>query len=591
MLKTIIRLPDGTEISSGSSEVNAIKEVTITQCVNSGEDLTIGSTCAGALEATLITPGGGLKIPADAHVTVLKQDGDNAPVQIGVYDLEKPTRPSANTMKLTGYDPVAKLDKDLTDWLNSLSGWPYSLVDFAGKVCDACSLEFKKTDVPNGSFMVPQFARSAVTGRQIMQWIGEICCRFCRADAYGNIEFAWYEHSGKRIDPDGELYYLQNGLSYEDYETELVQAVQLRLSNSSDGALWPPASENSNSYIIVDNAILNAHITESLIPVLNVIHEELANIKYTPCKVTVPASLDIHAGSIVDIEDKNGAVMSTLVMTKTQKGRQDTLECTGNRRRDTTGAMNSQQKSAEAAAQDVFAGMSQEQIFDKLTNGGTIPGLFMQDGQIYVNVNYLAAGYINSDLINGATLKIQKGASIAGWEVDNNSICKPANGNWGKGTFMSTGSSNSYEIGGSGKIPGWVFGAGGKFGVTLDGAVWVSDIHVTNGDVEITSAEYGTVKIGNGRISLARDGKNRVLFTPSIVRTGYDPETEEEFTETATDIMFLDTDGNTVAGFRIGDSSLSMLLPTDVAGVKNKQLTMPVKWKYNTNIGWYIGAY
>lgn len=388
MLKTILQLPDGTQIASGSDAVNAIQSVTLTECVNSGEDLTIGSTCASALEVTLITPESGLSIPAGTRVEVLKQDGNNAPFQVGVFNLEKPTRPTANTMKLTGYDRVAELDKDLTDWLNDLykkEQWTYTLTEFASMVCAVCDLTFKESNVPNADFPIPRFTRSAVTGRQLMQWLGEICCRFCRADAYGNIEFAWYAHSGKTITPAGELYYLQNGLSFEDYKTAKVETVQLRLANSTDGALWPEAAEGANSYIITDNAILNAHITDELRPYLQVIQEELAQIEYTPCKVTVPVCRDIHAGSIVDVVDKNGATMTMLVMTKTQKGQQDTLECTGNSRRDTATAVSNQPKSAEAAAQDAFAGMTQEQIFQKLTDNGRIQGLYVQDGKWYIN--------------------------------------------------------------------------------------------------------------------------------------------------------------------------------------------------------------
>lgn len=398
MLKTIIKLPDGTEISSGSNAVNAIQSVTLTECVNSGEDLTIGSTCANAIEVTLITPEGGLNIAAGTRVSVLKQDGDSAPVPVGVFNLEKPTRPTANTMKLIGYDRVAELDRDLTDWLNDLykkEQWAYTLTEFATMVCAACGLTFKVSDVPNAEFAVPRFTRSAVTGRQLMQWLGEICCRFCRADAKGNIEFAWYTPSGKTIMATGERYYFQNGLSYEDYQTAAIDAVQLRLANSENGALWPDAAVGANSYIITDNAILNARITEDLLPYLQVIQNELSAVKYTPCKVSLPASLDIRAGSTVSIIDKNGVQITAYVMTKTQTGQKDTLECTGNSRRDTPTAVNGQQKSAAAAAQDAFAGMTQRQIFDKLTEGG-IQGLFMKDGQVYVNASYLATGVIVS---------------------------------------------------------------------------------------------------------------------------------------------------------------------------------------------------
>ncbi len=386
MLKTIIVLPDGTEISSGSNAENAIKNVSLTECVNSGDELTIGSACANALEVTLITPASGLTVPVGTDVAVYKDESGNR-TKIGVFTLEKPTRPTANTMKLTGYDHVAKLDKDLTQWLNSLTGWPYTLIAFAGMVCAACGLTFKAADVPNGGFPVNQFTRSSVTGRQLMQWLGQICCRFCRANVDGDIEFAWYTDSGKEITPSGELYYFQNGLTYENYQTAPVDAVQIRLADSENGALWPTAPADANAYIISGNAILDARITEDLAPVLANILDELKNVSYTPCKVSMPAILDIRAGTTVHITDKNGASFVAYVMTKKQTGQKDTLECTGSYRRDSTTAANNQSQSAAAAsaARGAFDGMTQEQIFNKLTDNGKIQGLYVQDGKWYIN--------------------------------------------------------------------------------------------------------------------------------------------------------------------------------------------------------------
>ena len=53
MLKNLLVLADGTEISSGVGTVNAIQSTKLTQSVNSGEELTLGSTCASILEMTL----------------------------------------------------------------------------------------------------------------------------------------------------------------------------------------------------------------------------------------------------------------------------------------------------------------------------------------------------------------------------------------------------------------------------------------------------------------------------------------------------------------------------------------------------------
>lgn len=411
MLKTIIMLPDGTEVSSGSNTLNAVQSVTLTECVNSGEELTIGSACANALEAKTLTPAGGLSVAAGAEVVLYKENESGTRVKLGVFTLEKPTRPSANTMKLTGYDHVAKLDRDLTEWLNSLTEWPYALNTFADMVCAACGLTFRTTDVPNSDFQVQQFVRSSVTGRQLMRWLGEICCRFCRANADGEIEFAWYEDSGKTVTASGDLYYFQNGLTYENYQTAAIDAVQIRLADSENGALWPAAEDGANSYIITGNPILNSRVTEDLEPVLANIKAELAGVSYTPCKVSIPANLDIHAGNTVRITDKNGKTITTYVMTKTQTGQKDTLECTGSRRRDSTVAVNSQSQSsaAAAAAQNAFAGITWEQMFKKWTDNGRIQGVFAEDGVWVINASAAVIRNIVADSIETGILKSKDG--------------------------------------------------------------------------------------------------------------------------------------------------------------------------------------
>lgn len=423
MLKTIIVLPGGTEISSGVNQQNAIKTVKITECVNSGEDLILGSTCSNALEVTLITPEGGLSLAAGTEVTVYKDDGASRK-KVGVFILEKPTRPSANTMKVTGYDRVSKLDKDLSAWLAGLDRWPYALTTFAGMVCTACGLTYKPSTVVNGDFQVQQFTRSAVTGRQIMQWLGEICARFCRATPDGEIEFAWYTDSGKTVTVGGDIYYFQNSLSYDDFITEKVDAVQLRLANSDNGALWPENTNAVNSYIITGNAILNLQITETLRPVLANIQAAIANVAYTPCKVSIPANMAIHAGNTVKIIDKNGREITTYVMTKTQSGQKDELECTGNHKRNSTSAANNKtagERYAEAnayadaaagnAAHSAVDNQSHEDIFKKLTNNGEIQGLYTKDGVWYVNCEFAKIINLVADAIVAGVLKSKDGTT------------------------------------------------------------------------------------------------------------------------------------------------------------------------------------
>lgn len=434
MLKNILILPNGTEISSGAQAKNALIWVEETESVNIGEDLVIGSAYANKLKAKILTPFGGLKVNAGDEVTLVKEN-DGIRTQCGIYIMEKPERSSAHSTLLTGYNRVVKLDKDLGQWLNSLTGWPYRLIDFAVMVCEACGLTLVKETIPNAGFPVPQFFRANVTGRQLMRWIGEICCRFCRANADGNIELAWYEDSGKTITPRGECRYLANSLAYDTYETEKVDAVQIRLSNSTDGALWPSVYGVQNPYVISGNAILLASVTEDLAPYLQTIEKELKDFTYTPCNVAIPATMDIRAGHTVDITDINGNTIKTIVMTKTSRGLRSALESKGNPKRESANAVNN--KTPSQKAQEAVENQTHEDIFNKLTKNGQIQGIYVQDGKWYINAELAQIVNVIADSITSGILKSKDGKTQ--FNLDSSEIiCMGDSGSAGmlKGGFV-----------------------------------------------------------------------------------------------------------------------------------------------------------
>ncbi len=385
MLKTILVLPDGSELSSGEGTVNAVASITLTQCVNDSRELNPGSVCAAMLEAKLITPGGGLRLAAGDEVELYREE-DGLRHNLGLFTLEEPLRPSANTFSITAYDRVSWLDKDLTGWLAGLTGWPYRLYDLAAMVCAECGLELVKTPIPNGDFPVPAFTAQGITGRQLMQWAAQAAGRFCRATPEGKLEFAWYTPtetvvgSGKRVEAafsgetlalsgmtavldgenvtlpvekaaleeenvtlflaDSDLFYYMGGLKYEDYTVAPIEKVQVRLTDRDVGAVYPDTEEACNTWVVSGNYLLTASMAQALEPVAEELFNGMQGAVYTPCTLTMPAGTRINAGDIITVVDPNGKRFTTFVMTKTQAGQRDTLTCTGSPRRDSSTAVN-----------------------------------------------------------------------------------------------------------------------------------------------------------------------------------------------------------------------------------------------------------
>jgi len=342
MLKTVIVLPDGTELSSGAGTENAIKSIVVTECVNDGQELMLGSTCTNMIELTAITPNGGFSIAKGDEFTVYRETAEGVCHKVGLFTSEKPTRASAHSLKVTAYDRISWLDQDLTAWIAGLTAWPYTLYDLARMTCQQCGVQLRNTEIPNGTYLVQHFSAQGITGRQIMKWVGQIAGRFCRATPDGEIEFAWYTPSDTHITT-----YYQGGFSYSDYQVSPIEKVQLKCSEDDVGTVYPDDLLDAvNTYAVSGNALLTATGADDLKPIAQALYEQLKAVTYTPCKISIPAGFHIHAGDIVKVTNINGVTVTAFVMTKKQAGQRDTLECTGSPRRDSSSAVNEQSYAA-----------------------------------------------------------------------------------------------------------------------------------------------------------------------------------------------------------------------------------------------------
>lgn len=355
-MKTVIVLSDGREISSSSINETAVTNSSITQSVNDGQELTIGSVCASMAEITIITKSGDTPISAGDEITIYRERTGRNREKVGVYLCEKPTRSGYRYLNITAYDRIVKLDTDIAEWLNTLNAWPYTLFDLAKLTCEQCGLVLKNPSIPNGDYQVRKFAASSITGRTLIRWVGQIACMFCRANAEGEIEFDWYKPAKLSITPDGKAVstvpYFMGGLSSEDYAVEKIEKVQIQHTEDDVGTIYPGTPGLKNTYRVTGNHLLTAIAPTELLPIAQSIYERLKNITYVPCSVSFRHTEDIPAGSVVNITDFEGKTFSAYVMEKKATGEKDSFKCTGSRNRYTTTAVNDQ--SYKALAGKVF---------------------------------------------------------------------------------------------------------------------------------------------------------------------------------------------------------------------------------------------
>lgn len=394
---------------SGDEADAQIRSVTLTEQCNDSTDLCPGAACAACAEIELWAPHDVVQLQAGEEFALSRIDtdiGNETPV--GIFIAEQPTKASANVYRLDAYDRMIRLDQDFSPWLRDhQADFPLTIPDIVTAACEACGVELEAgtmDGLPNADYQVQTFYSDGITGRQIIQWAGEVFCRFARMTADGRLEFAWYVARGyEMIGPSAalrpgyvrladrilgtaqrELYrvqfqqqaYLQGTLSYEQYSTALVEKVQIRQSDTDVGVVYPPDATGTNALILQGNLLLTATTQAQLEPVAQAIWQELtfgapvpgpnnmlvrmagevlaaapdgalymvksSAISYTPLKVSVLATGGIlpRPGDVITVTDAYGRQMVTYVMQRTISGQRVTIESTGNARRDGSTATN-----------------------------------------------------------------------------------------------------------------------------------------------------------------------------------------------------------------------------------------------------------
>lgn len=366
-----ITLPDGTALDS-----SVIRSVQLTEQVNDNTDLCPGAACAACAEIELWAPRNGLTIAQGTEITLVRIDAESgAQTPVGVFLAEKPQKKSANVIRVTAYDRMTLLDKDLSPWLRDQQGsFPMPLGALVEAVCAQCGVELLPGNLEaqaNTSYSVLPFYADGMTGRQIIQWAAQAMCRFARMTPAGQLEFAWYtDHATSGIGPgasrawtaldlsgqllatvDGEVWtfaqpqagYFTGTLSYEDYTTAPIDKVQIRQSDDDVGVIYPPDEAGTNALVLQGNLLLATQTADALRPVARAIFEQIQGVIYTPLQVSIPLDAGAPApGEIITVTDAYGRTMQAYIMQRTISGQKVTLESTGNARRDGTSAVNNQ---------------------------------------------------------------------------------------------------------------------------------------------------------------------------------------------------------------------------------------------------------
>ena len=325
---------------------------------------------------------------------------DGVETKIGVFKAEKPTVATRTSMRFSAYDNVVKTEKLFSDWLRENQQlFPMPLRTLVEYACSYCDITLATPDFPHADLSVGAFYADNLTCRQIISWAAAIAGRFVRADADGQLEFAWYGDSPDiilapspkavesylEVKDDGEgnvsaqskgitvvddgygnvtlsvngisvttydegvalasvsnvKLFLSGQLSYESYTTDVIERVQINHADNDVGVIYP-ADADGNCFTISQNMILGVIAGSDVEPIAQSIYELLNGMTYVPFSVTIPKTIAIRAGDKIGVVDADGNAFESYVMTAAISSQGTTLSATGDKSYGSNAAVSSE---------------------------------------------------------------------------------------------------------------------------------------------------------------------------------------------------------------------------------------------------------
>ena len=394
MLRNKLVRSDGSIIDS-----SVIISCEFTEDVNCSTNLTVGDVTSSELSVEIRST----EAIQQGEVFTYYIIEDGVETLIGKFIAEKPTVASRTSIKFSAYDNIVKTEKVISGWLReNQSAFPMTLLSLVQQACAYCGVTLATTDFPMRSLSVGAFYADDITCRQIISWAGAIAGRFIRANAAGQIEFAWYtpmsamsvtpgvsmtNNTNLEIFDDGEgnlsinsetmtvtddgdgnvvadipgvmlldtngnvslvsangIPYQFGGLSYETYSTDLIKRVQINQSDDDVGVIYP-ADVDGNCFTISGNLILGTCSTDDITAVATALYNQLRDVSYVPASIKAFRTILVRAGDIITINDAYGKQMKTYVMKVTVSPSGTTISSTGDKSYNETVAVASEKYS------------------------------------------------------------------------------------------------------------------------------------------------------------------------------------------------------------------------------------------------------
>lgn len=243
----------------------------------------------------------------------------------GVFTAD-PGEYTGDTITVKAYDNMKKFDRKYSE---SKLVYPATLGSIVRDACSVCGVSLSTTSFPLDSFVVQtRPTDEALTFREVLTWVGQIACLWCRCNVHGALELGWYDLKGYE-DETGHFFEIEDltssSISTDDVVITGVKVIQE--TETDDETVKTEYLSGTEGYIlsIEGNDLIQGQNGRTVADSLG---EKLIGLRFRKLSVTHKSDPSMEAGDLCRVTDWRGRTYKTLVTgTNFQFGNNQKTEC------------------------------------------------------------------------------------------------------------------------------------------------------------------------------------------------------------------------------------------------------------------------
>ena len=318
------------------------ESMSISEALCEGDTVSYRNCVSSALDVEITN------VTADVQgmdVQILQIVADQTvPLFNGTIEYAKKTG-AKSRRKIKAYDYLYyRYKEDMTEWYNA-QPFPMKCKDFRMALYRAYNMPYAVQNLVTDEVYINKVEVPAITGRELLEMIGEFNGAFCHQDRNGQIRYVSLErynymypsdeilpglrYPGAQTDAHGfESAITYIDCEYGDYMAQEINHISVVLDDTSVGSF----GDGKNTYVIENNILFSNMDSDIMQDVLAGIYGKIGGIYYVPHTTVIKGRPYVECGDVVNVKISKDKTIDTYIFKRTLKGVQslrDTLEADG----------------------------------------------------------------------------------------------------------------------------------------------------------------------------------------------------------------------------------------------------------------------